>query len=170
MSQARYYYADDHNQPVGPFALADLEKMMVRQVLPPDTMVCPEGGMEWVTLVTLVRPEPAAGPAEPRLPLSAPPSRTPATQVSGKRKKKYRFVDTSLEGNFLRPLKMIPVVLLALVLAGLVLTILDAVYDFDSTKLRGNGSRSLGLGLTFLIYWLLQFGYRLWKKSTTPEE
>ena len=166
MTSIRYYYADEQNQPVGPFALADLEKMMVRQVLPPDTMVCPEGGMEWVTLVTLVRPEPAAAPVEPRPPLTAPPSRTPATQVSGKRKKKYRFVDTSLEGNFLRPLKMIPVLLLAVALAALVLSVLD----FDSDRVPRDRMTGIGIGLTLLIYWLLQLGYRLWKKSANPEE
>lgn len=169
MTSIRYYYADEQNQPVGPFALADLEKMMVRQVLPPDTMVCPEGGMEWVTLVTLVRPEPAAAPVEPRPPLTAPPSRTPATQVSGKRKKKYRFVDTSLEGNFLRPLKMIPVFILALVLAALVFSVIAAVFDFDEERVR-RSSKGFVFGLTLLIYWLLQLGFRLWKKSAHPEE
>jgi len=50
----RYYYADTQNQPVGPFAKGDLEKMMSAGVVDPETFVCPEGGLEWITLSSLI--------------------------------------------------------------------------------------------------------------------
>lgn len=66
-----FYYANEHNQPVGPFTRDDLEKMMHTGVLPPDTFVCPEGGLEWVSLGSLI-----AGPTTSP-PVTAPPRRTP---------------------------------------------------------------------------------------------
>jgi hypothetical protein len=67
----RFYYANEENQPVGPFTRDDLEKMMRSEVLHPETFVCPEGGLDWVALGSLI-----AGPSSSP-PVTVPPRRTP---------------------------------------------------------------------------------------------
>jgi hypothetical protein len=67
----RFYYANEENQPVGPFTRDDLEKMMRSKVLHPETFVCPEGGLEWVSVGSLI----AGLSTSP--PMTAPPRRTP---------------------------------------------------------------------------------------------
>lgn len=65
MTSARYYYADQQNQPVGPFALQDLEKMKRAGVIDPHTQVCPEGGEDWVALESLIAAPPPPPPQSP---------------------------------------------------------------------------------------------------------
>lgn len=50
MNVNRYYYANESNQPVGPFPLDQLQAMMKQSMLNADTQVCPEGGNDWKTL------------------------------------------------------------------------------------------------------------------------
>lgn len=50
MNANRYYYANESNQPVGPFPLDQLQSMMQQSILRMDTQVCPEGGSDWKSL------------------------------------------------------------------------------------------------------------------------
>lgn len=79
MTLIRYYYADARNQPVGPFAMEDLEKMNSAGVIDPDTQVCPEGGDDWVPLSSLI-----SAPL-PTPPVEATPQR-PAKLAGGQTK------------------------------------------------------------------------------------
>lgn len=69
MSEIRYYYANEQNQSVGPFTLADLQKMVNTGLLELSTQTCPEGGADWVPLASLL-PGSMALP-----PTSSPPPR-----------------------------------------------------------------------------------------------
>lgn len=50
MDTKRYYYANESNQPVGPFPLDQLQTMMKQSIVQVDTQVCPEGGSDWKSL------------------------------------------------------------------------------------------------------------------------
>lgn len=65
MTTIRYYYADARNQPVGPFAMDDLEKMKDAGVIDPETQVCPEGGEDWVTFGSLIPGTSSPAPESP---------------------------------------------------------------------------------------------------------
>ncbi len=72
----RYYWADSQNQPVGPFDKDDLAKMMSASVIDPETFVCTEGGVEWVSLDSLMSGPPSSPPA------TTPPRPTPEMNLS----------------------------------------------------------------------------------------
>lgn len=76
MNEIRYYYANEQNQPVGPFTLTDLRKMASTGVLEPNTQTCPEGGADWVPLASLL-PDSTSRP-----PTSAPPARAKSEESS----------------------------------------------------------------------------------------
>lgn len=145
MPSARYYYADQQNQPVGPFGLDDLERMLSRDILSPDTQVCQEDGSDWLPLSSLL---PSASRAIPR-----------TAQVSAPKKKKRSFIDTSFEGNVKRPLVKVVTALVAIGIAFLGLKILSAVFDFDPDQLRGQQKRGIMLGLGIVAYFLLRVGH-----------
>lgn len=74
-----YYYADDQNQPVGPFQLGDLRRMREAGLLGDATMVFPEGGTEWTSLGSVLpASRPPAAPPPARRALAA--RRTPAEE------------------------------------------------------------------------------------------
>lgn len=47
VSETLWYYADARNQPVGPFPVAELERLAASGVITPKTQVFEEGGNEW---------------------------------------------------------------------------------------------------------------------------
>ncbi len=70
MNHVRYYYANEANQPVGPFTPEELSRMCEAGILAADTLICEEGGTLWSNLGSHFAPT----IAPPRVPSPAPPS------------------------------------------------------------------------------------------------
>lgn len=90
MSTTRYYYANEQNQPVGPFTAADLWKFRELAIITHDTLVCVEDGSEWIPLATLTgtSASPSGGP--PPLPASARTAQPQAAAPSGDHRTSYQ--------------------------------------------------------------------------------
>jgi len=52
----RYYYANEQNQPVGPFSVRALWELREQGLISDVTYVCLEDGSDWVPLAKLARP------------------------------------------------------------------------------------------------------------------
>lgn len=148
MPSTRYYYANASNQPVGPFLLTDLQTLLNRDILSPDTQVCQEDGSEWLALSSLLPP--ASG---------AMPRSVQASERTAAKKKQRSFIDTSFEGNVVRPMKSLFVWLAAIALAILASATLFTIFDIDPEELRGNRAKGIVIGLTVVIYGLLRVGH-----------
>lgn len=53
--EARYYYLDTSDQPVGPFDLATLQRLHTEKVLSEDTLVSAVGEQEWIPAARLLK-------------------------------------------------------------------------------------------------------------------
>ncbi len=126
----RFYYANEENQPVGPFTRDDLEKMMRSEVLHPETFVCPEGGLEWVSLESLI-----SGPLSSP-PVTAHPHRTPEMNMSEAKFEKNANAAAAAAVLF-------PVI-------AIILNLIDA-----AVPLMFVGGRSIGKLLIFFLIGLL---------------
>lgn len=95
MNTTRYYYANELNQPVGPFTAADLLKFHKLGIVTDDTLISLEDGSDWVPLATLYRSvvSPSSGP--PPIPSSASTAQPlPAPPAGGGRSSYQRTAET----------------------------------------------------------------------------
>ncbi len=130
MSTARYYYANEEDQPVGPFAKDDLAKMMNAGAIHPQTFICPEGGREWVRLDSLI-----SGPSSIP-PVTAPPGRT--REINPSDAKLEKNAGTAAAASVLFPV------------IAIILNLIDAAVPFLFV-----GGRSIGKLLIFFLIGLL---------------
>ena len=79
MTPPRYYYANEQNQPVGPFTIEELTKMREQALIRDDTFVCIEDGSDWVPLSQVTV---AGTSSPPPMPSSEPPQTPPSVTDS----------------------------------------------------------------------------------------
>jgi hypothetical protein len=65
-ANARWYYADANNQPVGPLTTDALQSLLQGGTISLDTLVIQEGGTEWQPLRTIISLTPPAAPPAPQ--------------------------------------------------------------------------------------------------------
>ncbi len=126
----RYYYANEHNQPVGPFAKDDLVKMMSAGVIDLETYICPEGGLEWFSLGSLITQSSSSPP------VTSPPRRT--TDLNMGDAKLEKNANAAAAASVLFPL------------IAIILNLIDATVPFMFV-----GGRSIGKLFIFFLIGLL---------------
>lgn len=91
MTPPRYYYANEQNQPVGPFTVEDLTRMRDQGLVRDDTHVCVEDGSDWVPLSRVT----GAGTSSlPPMPSSAAPPPQPRQPVTDSRSSYQKTAET----------------------------------------------------------------------------
>ena len=160
MNEDRYYYANEQNQPVGPFGVDELMKLQEQSLIVDTTLVCVEGGSDWISLSQLVKPvTPSQSP--PPIPSAQPSKQDPIAEPVGDSRSAYQktaetvgmIPDLSGKRNLIQLAITIPIALI-FALWGLA---------------RGGGSSALFYGFGGLIVGVLASGAVLmvlgWKKG-----
>ncbi len=75
MTAPRYYYADEQNQPVGPFTIDHLAKMAEHGMVTRSTFVCIEDGSDWIPLDQVMETASSPPPLTPGSPTRSPQPR-----------------------------------------------------------------------------------------------
>lgn len=79
----KYYYADENNQPVGPYSLEELNQFAFNGKIQPSTWVVEEGGTEWKSYDEVKAAQVTAVPAPAP---AAAPKPTPSAQPQAEAK------------------------------------------------------------------------------------
>ena len=81
MTAQRYYYANEQNQPVGPFTVDELTKMRDQTLIRDDTFICIEDGSDWVPLSQITGTKSSPPPLSPGTSSAAPQPQQPVTET-----------------------------------------------------------------------------------------
>lgn len=113
MTPPRYYYANEQNQPVGPFTVEELTRMRDHGIVRSDSFVCIEDGSEWVHLSRVLGPGTSSPPLMPMPSVTAQPQQHPATDARSSYQKTAETVgmipDLSGKRNLLQLAITLPV-------------------------------------------------------------
>ena len=165
--EARYYYLDAANQPVGPFDVATIQRLHAEQVVGADTLVSRIGDPEWIPAARLLKQS-----------ASSPRSPTPATSTTDHDvHPRYRpfadYVTLSAVTVGFYPFYLVPcqsrdmkaitgrermeftaMLILGIVTLGLVVGTMQVLYAFDLErhgKAIGTTGRRESLGIIVLV-------------------
>ena len=165
--EARHYYLDAADQPVGPFDVATIQRLHAEQVVGADTLVSGVGDPEWIPAARLLK-----------LPISSPRLLTPAASISEHDvHPRYRpfadYVTFSAVTLGFYPLYLVPcqsrdmkaitgrerleftaMLILGIVTLGLLVLVMQVLYAFDLErhgKAVGTIGRRESLGIIVLV-------------------
>jgi hypothetical protein len=95
MSPDRYYYANDSNQPVGPFTAAELWRFCELGIITGDALICAEDGSDWISLATLHRSASHSWAGPPPIPSSTSANQPlPGTPIDDGRSSYQKTAET----------------------------------------------------------------------------
>lgn len=132
MNTPRYYYANEQNQPIGPFTVDELTKLQEQVLVTNATLICVEDGSDWIPLTQVTggsQPPPATKPSTPSSPQQ--PSSDSRTSYQKTAETVGMIPDMSGKRNLLQLVITFPIALVFLIWGLFKVSIIGALaYGF----------------------------------------